>query len=344
MPESSLRKILAVLRARWWLVVGLAVPVLLVGAWYAATRPPAYSSQAVVTFTPEAAASPDVSFVRLIPRYVVAATAPDALQAAADAAGMPEAALRDAVTVVNPAGTLELTVTAISTSPEASRSVVTVLADRVVGATQSDPLVGARVVLGATEPHDTTRLRQIAALGAGVVLGPLPGIALAFALEGARPRTRVREDVVALGVDVLAVVHRGALSGESRLNRSRRGDRDQLSRLALDVGGASEGGRRTVVVTSPASSEAEAVTRLVTAISVPTPRPAPGPGTAEGGTTPTLVASSGLLDDHETREAVRRSGRCVLVLRSGGAVEGAQDCLTVVDQLGAWLVGVVLLR
>jgi capsular polysaccharide biosynthesis protein len=340
--EASLSKILAVLRARWLLILLLATPVLLVSAWYAATRPPAYSSQVVLTFTPKPAASPDISFVRLLPRYVTAATAQDALQAVSAVAGVPEAALRDSVTAVNPPGTVDLTVTAITDSPRVSQSVATQLADRVITATRGDPLVGARVIVGATEPDNGTPLRQLAAVGAGLVLCLLPGISLAFALEGARPRIRVREDLVGLGVEVPAVVRRRALS-KRRLPWRRRRDVSDLAGLALDVRGATRaGGAAPLVLASPGRSGADLLARLTSAVSQASGVPAAG--AAHVGTAPTLVASPGLLTDEIAREAVRGSLGCLLVLPAGTLVERAQECVGLVERLGARLIGAVLLR
>jgi capsular polysaccharide biosynthesis protein len=338
-PEPSLRKVLAVLRARWLLVVVLAVPVLVASAWYAVTRPTSYTSEVVLTFSPEPLASPDVSFIRLLPRYLVAATAPESLQAAAVVSGVPVADLRDSVTSVNPGGTVEIRVTVTTPSPRSSQLAAASLADSVIAATGTDPLVGARVLDAADEPSDGAPLRQLVALAAGLFLCPLPGIGLAFTLEGARPRVRAREDVQGLGITTPATVRR------RRLTRMRARDTDELAPLVLDVRATTGDPSRTpVVVTSPTSSEADAVAQVTAALAAAVDLPHTADTGSAGNGAATLGSAPGLLTDEAARSAVLRAGQCVLVLPSGTATDRAQDCVHLLERLDVRLVGAVLLR
>jgi capsular polysaccharide biosynthesis protein len=333
--ESSLRKILAVLRARLLLVVLLAVPVLLMSAWYAATRPPTYTSEVVLTFTPEPLASPDVSFIRLLPRYLTVATGPESLQAAAAAADVPVAALRDSVTATNPGGSVEMQLGATTLSPASSQLAAASLADSVITATDADPLVSASILEDASEPQNATRLRQLAALGAGVSLCLLPGVSLAFALEGARPRIRVREDLEALGVGAPFAVRRRQLARNP----------SELAALALEVRAAAGGGAAPpVTVSSPTSSEADEVSGLAAALEPATDGSKTYDAESEQGVPAGLVAAPGLLTDEAARSAVLRSSGCVLVLISGTTTERAQDCVRLLERLDVRLIAAVLLH
>ena len=345
MRETSLGRLVSVLRARSWLVLLLAVPVVLAALWFARSQPPMYQSQVVLTFNPGAAGTADNSFIRLVPRYVLTATAATSLRAAEVAAGLPSGSLGDSVTAVNPTGSLQLELTATTEDGSRSEAVVTALAGSVLSAADADPLVDARVVVGPTEPTDVTPLRQKVALAAGTGLSVVPGISLAFILEGLRPRIRVRDDVEQLGIPVVLSARRRRLRGMAATGKRGRAP-DVLTSVRLQLtAGAAKHGTRAVVVTSAASADAALVALLAEALS----RPAGGVGSSGEGPETTeddagVLARPGLLSDPAAQAAVRAHGSCLLVLSARDDVARARECVRLLRSLEADRVGGVLVR
>jgi capsular polysaccharide biosynthesis protein len=339
--ETSLGRLVSVLRARSWLVLLLAVPVVLAALWFARSQPPMYQSQIVLTFTPGAAGTADNAFIRLVPRYVVTATAGASLEAAEAAAGLPAGSLGDSVTAVNPTGSLQLELTATTEDGSRSEAVVTALAGSVLSAADADPLVDARVVVGPTEPTDVTPLRQKVALAAGTGLSVVPGISLAFILEGLRPRIRVREDVEQLGIPAVLSTRRRKLRRMAGVHRHAATAGILTSvRMQLQAGAPDRGGH-AAVVTSAVASEAPAVTRLAEALSRVwggAGRPAGTPSQAA------VLARPALLANEAAQVAVRDHGTCLLVLSARDDVERARECVRLLQRLGAERIVGVLVR
>ncbi len=344
MQETSLARILGVLRARSWLVLLLAVPVVLTALWFARSQPPMYQSQVVLAFSPGATGTADNAFVRLVPRYLLAATAASSLRAAEAAAGLPSGALGNSVTAENPTGSLQLELTATTGDARRSEAAVAALADTVLSATDADPLVDARVIVGPTEPTDTSPVRRQVAVAAGTALSVVPGISLAFILEGLRPRIRVRDDVEQLGIAVVLSARRRKLRGMAAAKRGRAPEVLTSVRLRLTVG-APKHGTRAVVVTSAASADAALVALVAEALS----RPAGGAGSSEEGLKRTeddagVLARPGLLSDAAAQAAVRAYGTCLLVLSARDDVARAAECVRLLRSLEADRVGGVLVR
>ncbi len=345
MQETSLARILGVLRARSWLVLLLAVPVVLTALWFARSQPPMYQSQVVLAFSPGATGTADNAFVRLVPRYLLAATAASSLRAAEAAAGLPSGALGNSVTAENPTGSLQLELTATTGDARRSEAAVAALADTVLSATDVDPLVDARIIVGPTEPTDVTPVRRQVAVAAGTVLSVVPGISLAFILEGLRPRIRVRDDVEQLGIPVVLSARRRRLRGMAATGKRGRVPNVLTSvRLQLTAGAAKHG-TRAVVVTSAASADAALVALLAEALS----RPAGGVGSSGEGPETTeddagVLARPGLLSDPAAQAAVRAHGSCLLVLSARDDVARARECVRLLRSLEADRVGGVLVR
>ncbi|MEX5720534.1 Wzz/FepE/Etk N-terminal domain-containing protein [Geodermatophilus maliterrae] len=344
MQETSLGRILSVLRARSWLVLLLAVPVVLAALWFARSQPPMYQSQIVLTFSPGPAGTADNAFVRLVPRYLLTATAATSLRTAEAAAGLPSGALGNAVTAENPTGSLQLELTATTGDAGRSETAVAALADSVLSAADADPLVDAQVIVGPTEPTDVTPIRRQVAVAAGTALSVVPGITLAFILEGLRPRIRIREDVEQLGIPVVLSTRRRELR---RMVATRRGRvPDVLTSVRLQMtAGAPKHGTRAVVVTSVAPFDAASVARLAEALSRPTG------GGDRSGEVPGAVADEAialarpaLLSDEAAQAAVRAHGKCLLVLSARDDVERAEECVQLLRRLDADRVGGVLVR
>lgn len=344
MREASLARIVGVLRARWWLILLLAIPVVLLGSWYASTRPPAYRSEVVLTLSPGTAGSPDNSFVRLVPRYVVAATSKSTLREAESTAGLPEGLLTDSVSAANPAGSLQIQLTATTEQADEASAAVGALAELLLAATEADPLVDAVIVRGPTDPRDITPLTQFVAVGAGVGLAFVPGVSLAFFLEGLRPRARTREDLEDLGLDVLLEVqgrHLPTLEKQAR-------PRHSAVPTSLRLGLAAElvaSGRGVVVLTSASASDATTVVRLAGLVADragdgdDAPRSPGGPGAA-----PVLLVLPDLLGHPAPQAAVREHRSCLLVVSAGIPMDTVRDCTRVLDRMAANPVGAVLVR
>jgi capsular polysaccharide biosynthesis protein len=329
LPETTLATIVAVLRARVWLVALLAVPVLVLSIGYAATREPVYRSDVVLSFKPDVGSSSGTSFLRLVRRYQLVATSSDALRSAERRAGLSQGALTGAVAVESPGDTLQLGVAVQTSSVAESERGAAAVADVVVEITGRDPLVAAERLIGPTEATDVTPTRQMMAVAAGVVVGLVPGVGLAFVLEGARPRLRTRRDVVTLGVTLLLTLSRRTLL-ESRAGQADRIVGLPALRAELDL--RAGGRRRPVVLVSPSPADSDLVHALARALAPPLSGvPAP-------------VVRPGLLADAEAVAAVRKHGRVVLVLPTGTRADLAEDCVELVRRLGAELVGGVLIR
>jgi capsular polysaccharide biosynthesis protein len=341
--ETSLGRILSVLRTRSWLVLLLAVPVVLVALWFARSQPPMYQSQIVLTFSPGASGTADNAFVRLVPRYLLTATAATSLRTAEAAAGLPSGSLGDSVTAVNPTGSLQLELTATTGDASRTEAAVVALADSVLSAADADPLVDARVIVGPTEPNDVTPIRRQVAVAAGTALSVVPGVSLAFILEGLRPRIRLREDVEQLGIPVVLSTRRRELRRMAAATKRRRTP-DVLTSVRLQMtAGAPKHGSRAVVVTSATSSGAASVARLAEALSRPTGDVSSSgkvPGAAEN----EALSRPGLLSDEAAQAAVRAHGTCLLVLSARDDVERAGECVRLLQRLDADRVGGVLVR
>jgi hypothetical protein len=321
----------------------LAVPVLLASVWYAASREPVYRSEVVVSFAPDTGASAGSSFVRLVRRYQLVATSPDALDSAEKKAGLPAGALGDAVTVESPGDTLQLGLTVMTGTSRDTEAAAVAIAEVIVEIAERDPLVAAEFLIGPTEARDVTPLRQAVAVSAGAFLAFVPGIGVAFLLEGARPRLRTREDLAALGIPLLPSVHRRHLERWGAGGQPAKAPVGLLAlRAQIRQATADPHSSTAVVVTSPTSSEADlvaALTSALTALGMPTAGDDPDDPAAG------LVARPGLLtDDGGAAAAVREHGRSVLVLAAGTSRDQAQDCMQLLERLGSEVVGGVLVR
>jgi molybdopterin-binding protein len=330
MAEQSFGRFLAIVRGRWRLVTALGLPVVLLSLWFAASRPPAYSSEVVVGFHPEPALFADNSFLRLMPRYLLTATSEPALRAAESQAGLPAGALGDSVTVENPSGTVEVSLTVTTESAEAAQLAVGALSDAVLTAAAADPLVTADVLAGPTDAVDRAPTRQALLVAVGFAVAAVLGVSVAFVVEGARPRLRVREDVAALGIPVLAAVAGRHLSGRARVLPRPTQPREAPAGLRFQVDAAAGAG---LMVTSPSSADAAVVEALVGLL--------PGSG-APPSAIPGVLAHPGLLDDDSARDAATDARQCLLVLRAGTPVDQAQDSLRLLERLDVRVVGGVL--
>jgi capsular polysaccharide biosynthesis protein len=332
MGEQSFARMLAILQGRWKLVVALALPVVLLSVWFAATRPPAYTSEVVVGLNPEPSQYADNSFLRLMPRYLLTATSDPAVRAAETAAGLPAGSLASSVSAENPSDTTEVFLTVTTESPEATPRAVQAIADVVVAAAADDPLVSAAVLAGPSEPADGTPIRQMLLVAVGLTVATALAVSLAFLVEGARPRLRVREDVAALGIPAATTNSFVKPSGRwsARPARTDRALTALRSQLESAAGTASSAG---LVVTSPSLREAAVVATVVDAMSHSNGAPE---------LTPELRAHPGVLVDDAARATVTAERQCLLVLAAGTPTEEAQDCVRLLERLRVRVVAAVL--
>jgi hypothetical protein len=334
MGEQSFARMLAILRGRWRVMAAVGLPVVLLSVWFAASRPPAYTSEVVVGLHPEPAVYADNSFLRLMPRFLMTATGGSALRGAETRAGLPEGALDESVTAENPSGSTEILLTVTTASADAAPLAVGALADTVLRAAAEDPLVIADVLAGPSDAVDGTPTRQLLVLAVGLALAAALGVGLAFVIEGARPRVRVRDDVALLGIPALATVSGGHLSARWALPGHAARQRDELGKVRLLVEAAAvPPSSAGVAVVSPSPCDTHAVERLVTALSPPG-EPHAGTGAAR--------ALPGLLVDQSTRDAVTDAGQWLLVLRAGTSLDDARDCVRLAELLNARVLGGVL--
>ena len=328
--ETALPRMAAVLRSGWWLVLLIAAPVVAVAVWYAVSREPDYRTQVVLSFSPDAGSSADSSFLRLVRRYQFVATGPEALDAAASAAGLPRDPLGGAVTVESPGDTLQMTVTVRSGSAGSAEAAAGAIADVVVASGDQDPRVDADVLVEPSAPANLTPLRQVVAVSAGALVGLVPGIGVVFLLEGVRPTIRTRRDVKALGIPLIATVRRKDL-GMSRARRSREPAPLHLPELRAELQRLATGTTRPGVVLMSASSRDAAVVaalaerlRLAGATQVRVQ-----PSTVDGGGVPSTVAGQ------ETS---------LLVITGGTSTDDVDECLQTLGRLEVEVIGAVLVR
>ncbi|NEK84290.1 hypothetical protein GCU60_00670 [Blastococcus saxobsidens] len=331
MPESSLPRILAVLRARALLIAVLAVPVVAAGFGYAATREPVYRSDVVVTFTPAYAPAADNSFLRLVRSYQLVATSSDALREAEGEAGLERGSLSDAVTVESPGDTLQLGLSVVTDDAGDSARAAEAIADVVVRIAGQDPLVSADLLIGPTEGENLTPLRQRLAVVAGLALAAVPGVPVALLLEGARPRVRVREDVAELGVPLLLSLRGRELRRWAADPASAEVPSGVIALRAELAEVLVQRGSDTVLLTSPDRTAEAVVIELADALT------ARGEG-------PAVLARPGLLVEEDALTATRGHHVTVLVLPAGTSRERAADCVELLGRRGAECAGAVLVR
>jgi hypothetical protein len=201
--EPDLRRVLAVLRARRWLLVLVALPVFLVAVSYAALLPPAYQSTVVMAFTPDVDAPADETFVRLLPRYAIGATSEASLRTLETQLSLPAGSLTGAVRAELITGSLQLSFTVDGSGTEAVRSTAQGVADSVLAMAAEDEAVSARLLTGPSEPHDTSTLRRAMALAIGALVAAAAGVMVVLAVEASSPRVRLSEDLTSMGLPVL---------------------------------------------------------------------------------------------------------------------------------------------
>lgn len=318
MPEQSFARLLAILRGRWLLITAVAVPILLLSGWFAASLTPAYTSEAVLSLSPEPAAAADNTFLRLVPRYLSTATSAEARRAAEERAGLPEGALADSVTAENPSDTIEIALTATTASAGAAGQAVDTLADAVIREAASDPLVRAELLSGPSEPVDGTPTRRILVGVVGLALALVPGVCLAFLAEGARPRIRVRDDVAALGIPVLPRVGRTALRRRWPFRGGRAGSR-ALAVLHGELAAFMNSQRDTALVVMAATAKGEAAAAALTGVLPP-----------------------GLRTERPVHDEFVAGRHTLLVLPAGTRLDDALDRVRLLQRLDARIVGGVV--
>lgn len=187
--DQGLAGVLAALRRNLVVLLLVAVPVLGVVTAYAETRPPVYTAETTLSFTPRLGSSVGADVVRLVlPRYVAYLAAPTTVRRVAGGTDLPAGVVGGALDASVQTDTANLTITVKLGSPEQAADVANSFADAALVYARGDELLDAQLVAAAVPPSTPSgpprRLLEAAGLVAALVLG----VAAALARERLRPR------------------------------------------------------------------------------------------------------------------------------------------------------------
>lgn len=221
MEEASLRRTLTILKARWRLIVAVALPVLVASTAYAMTLPPAYTAASVVSFVPSKGTDAGSSFARMLTPYELTAISAEALAKAEADSGLANGSLHDAVSAQMSDDSLQLSLSVTTAEADDSEAAIRSLTQRVSDATADDSRVSVWNASVQSSGGDRTPLRRAIIIAAGLALALISGGFLALWLEGNRPRIRLPEDMRAEGIATLQVLpRRRALRSDGSWARS----------------------------------------------------------------------------------------------------------------------------
>lgn len=220
MDEASLRRILAILRAHWRLVLAGILPVLLASGMYAATLPPAHTATVMVFFAPGKDSYAGSSFSRLLAPYELTAISSETRARAEEDAGLAPGSLGGAVSVDRSSDGLELVLDVTTPDPSDSTAAALSMAQSVADAAASDARASVWNISDAGVGGDETPRRKMLIAAAGLVLAPIPGGAIALWLEAGRPRVRLADDARAAGAPVLLTLAKRQIPRVSMQDRS----------------------------------------------------------------------------------------------------------------------------
>ena len=198
---SSLLAVLRAVRARWWMVLLIAVPMVAAAWWYAEQLPEEYTSEALVLVEPrpEAGAATGTAVVRLkAPSYVAYLTAPATTQRLDEQLGLEQGTVEELLDAQVQSESANVVVTATAESAERASQVADAAAQELVAFSSGDELLQAQLLAPSVVPEDPSgpprRMIQAAALAAALALG----LVAAIAVERRRPRIEDVADVEAL--------------------------------------------------------------------------------------------------------------------------------------------------
>lgn len=218
--EASLRRIFAILRARWRLLVLGILPVLLTTGVYAAALPPAHTATVVVFFAPGEGAYAGSDFSRLIAPYELTAISSETRARAEQEAGLAAGSLGSEVSVDRSSDGLGLVVSVTAPDPSDSTAAALSIAGSVTEAANDDARANAWNVSDAGVGGDETPLRRMIVIATGLLLAPLPGAFLALWLDAYRPRVRLPDDARTAGAPVLLTLARRRIPRANLPDRS----------------------------------------------------------------------------------------------------------------------------
>jgi len=258
--------LLKVVRWRLPMIALITLGVVVVVTAYVQTLPTLYEAQAIVSIVPRPTASffPGADYISLAaPKYVAYATAPGTLEGVARPLGVEASSLKDAVNAAVETGTSNITVGVTLSSPREAASAANAVAEAIVAFSATDRVLSAQIVAPAVIPTaPSSPLRKLDEL-AGLVVGALVAIVIAYVLERRNPRIRTREDLRALG-DLRII---GSLPTGNGFRPGAEEDasvQDPIRALRLNVEHAVQAlPGRLLVVTSAARGEGKSTVSLV---------------------------------------------------------------------------------
>ncbi len=362
MPSIGLADLLTALRQRWWLVLVVALPLVLLVQRYAESLPDEYESFAVVSLTLEADVSVSSDLIRLeVQRYAVTLASPETTRSLAAELLLDPEQLEDSVEVTTPPDTGNIRIGVAGGTPDLPARIANRLATRGEAEALDDPtlraVVSARAV-PATEPSGPARGMIVAV---GVFLGLLSGAALVMLVERLRPRVH--------GLGTMArharehrVLGRAALAPAGRWPRPRADDVPSAVRRVEAL--ASLGSIGTIAVvgtTDGAGTEAlisgfahpagavEGRARSVDGVSAAQSRRSPAPEGATSrftrGAEPVRrlrVRDGGNVHSATAHVCLADADGVVLLVRRGSALSNLHAALELLDERQAVVVGMWL--
>jgi capsular exopolysaccharide synthesis family protein len=197
--QSGLAEVLVALRRRWSAALAVTVAVLAGVIAYAENLAPEYSSQAVVSFSPEPKTLIGGDVITIIlPKYVAFGTAPSTLRSVGRATGVSPKTLKNAVSVTVAAQTANVTIDVQLADPRKAAAVAGTLAGRMVSMSTSGSLLTGTIVSPAVIPDAPSGPPRRLIEGAGVLVAIALGLLLAFAVERSRPKIHSGQEVTRL--------------------------------------------------------------------------------------------------------------------------------------------------
>lgn len=282
----DLKEYLRVLRQRWLLILVVTATGALLAHGYSLITTPKYESSSQLFVAVQGNDSvgdlnQGSAFAQSrVSSYVLLATSPKVLQQASDTLGLDPSDLIGAVSASNPAKSVLIDITAVSTDPleaadianAVAASLISLVSD-VENANLADPAapstgsvpVGLTKVQDATEPLNPFEPSIARNLAIGLLLGLLLGIATALLIEVLDTRLRGRQSIEKITSASVLGTFASEPSGAEQLilnstePYSRRAESYRQLRTHLQFANV-DGGTRSVLVTSSIPGEGKSTT------------------------------------------------------------------------------------
>ncbi len=188
MPSISIADLLAALRRRWWLVLVVSLPVVLLAQRYAESLPDEYESFAVVSLTLEPDADVSSDLIRLeVQRYAATLASPASTASIAAELFLDPELLEDSVEVTTPPDTGNIRIGVSGASPDLPARIANRLAARGEALALDDPILRALISAPAVPAREPSGPARDMVVAVGLFLAVLTGAAVVMVLERFRP-------------------------------------------------------------------------------------------------------------------------------------------------------------